>query len=399
MPTKRLALTNSRGQELSARLELPIHGRAASIAVVAHCFTCSKDLKGLRAIARSMTHVGIGVLRFDFTGLGESGGQFSETTLSSDVDDIVEVAHQVEEQYAPVELLVGHSLGGAAAVLAAEQMDDVRAVTTIGAPSEPVHVKEHFGDSVERILDEGEAIVDIGGREFAVQRKFIEDLQTTHLSDALRDLKRPLLVMHAPRDEIVGVDHARKIFQAARHPKSFISLDEADHLLSDLDHADYVGHLIASWARRYVTTQSVDDWRSDAGSGQNMARTEGGMRTEVVANGFPLIADEPTEHGGTDTGPKPHDYLSAGLASCMTMTLRLYADRKEWPLDAAVAHVDHRQLEDDDGDRLDRFACRIELEGDLDDDQRQRMLEIAGRCPVHRTLESNIEVTTELVDA
>lgn len=396
MPREMLELTNSRGQKLAARLDLPLNRRAGSFALVAHFFTCSKDLRSLRTIAGAMTHVGIGVVRFDFTGLGDSDGEFSETTFSTNVDDLVAAAREVEKRYGPVELLVGHSLGGAASILAAEQLEGVRAVTTIGAPSKPVHVRQHFEDDIDEILDDGEAVVELAGRPFRVRREFIEDLETSHLDDALGNLGRPLLVMHAPRDEIVGIDHAARIFEAARHPRSFISLDEADHLLSDRKQAEYVGRLIATWASRYVETESKTDWRRDSDTGQNAARTEDEMRTEVIANGFPLIADEPPEHGGTDTGPKPHDYLSAALASCTTMTLRMYADRKEWPLEASTAHVDHRRIEPDDGDPYDRFVCRIELEGELDDEQRERLIEIAARCLVHRTLARGSEVETEL---
>lgn len=398
MPTRRLTLKNSRGEKLAARLELPVHGRAKSVALIAHCFTCSKDLKSLRTISRAMTHVGIGVLRFDFTGLGDSEGEFAETTFSTNVDDLVAVARQIKQLDAPcgpVRLLVGHSLGGAACILAADQLEDVRAVATIGAPSTPVHVRKHLEDEIEEIERSGEAVVDIGGRPFEVRREFLEDLETTRLDDVLGQLKRPLLVMHSPFDEVVGIDQARRIFEAARHPKSFVALDEADHLLTDLDYADYVGRLISSWARRHIETETVEQWRSDADTGQNRARTEQGLRTEIVANGFPMIADEPVEYGGTDTGPKPHDLISAGLASCVTMTLRLYADRKDWPLQAATAEVDHREVEDDEGEPFDRFVCRVDLEGDLDDGQRERLLEIAARCPVHRTLKRRTEVEME----
>lgn len=397
MPRDSITLTNANGQKLAARLDLPIHGRAHSFALLAHCFTCSKDLHALGTIAKAMTHAGIGVIRFDFTGLGQSGGEFSETTFSSNVDDLVDAARQVEEQYAPVELMVGHSLGGAAAILATEQLSTVRAVATIGAPSKPVHVRQHLEDGIDEILRDGEAVVEIAGRPFKVGREFVEDLETTHLEEALGDLGRPILVMHAPRDQVVGIHHAKEIFEAARHPRSFISLDDADHLITRPEDAEYIGDVIASWASRYVDVDSVDDWRAADETPQNSARTEDSMRTEVVANGFRLLADEPVEHGGTDTAPKPHDYLSAALASCMTMTLRMYADRKDWPLEAAEVHVEHEKVRPDDGDPYDRFQCRLTLEGDLDGEQRRRMLDIASRCPVHRTFANGARIDTELV--
>lgn len=398
MRSERPELTNHRGQRLAARLDMPVSGRAASCALIAHCFTCSKDLKALGTIAEQLTHAGIGVIRLDFTGLGQSDGEFSETTFSSDVSDLVAAAEQIEEQYGPVELMVGHSLGGAAAILATEQLDKVRAVATIGAPSEPVHVRDYLEGDLEELVDEGEAVVEIGGRPFKVRREFLEDLETTHLDDALAELGRPLLIMHAPDDEVVGIDHASQIFKAARHPRSFIALDDADHLLSRSADAAYAGRLIASWASRYIDIESVDDWRDDVDAPQNIARTERELRTEIVANGFRLAADEPAELGGTDTAPNPHDYLSAALASCTTMTLRMYADRKDWPMEAATANVDHQKVEPDDADPYDRFVCTIELEGDLDPQQRERMLEIASRCPVHRTLASRADVQTELAD-
>lgn len=396
MTTQRIDLTNTRGEKLSARLELPLHGRAKSFAVVAHCFTCSKDLNALRTIARAMTHVGIGVVRFDFTGLGQSEGAFADTTFSSNVDDLVAAARQVEEAWGPVELLAGHSLGGAAAILAAEQLDGVKAVATIGAPSKPVHVRQHVEEAIEEIRREGEAVVEIVGRPFTVRQEFLDDLETTHLDDVLYNLGRPLLVMHAPRDEMVSIDHAAKIFEAARHPRSFVSLDGADHLLTDDDQAHYVGQLISSWARRYVSTESVEEWRADTETGRTAARTAKGLRTDVIAGGFPLVVDEPRERGGTDEGPKPHDFLSAGLAACMSITARMYADRKGWPMDEVTVHADYSRVDDGDEGPVERFDCRIRIDGDLDEEQRRRICKMATRCPVHRTLESQATVETIL---
>lgn len=391
MASKKIHFTNARGQKLAARLELPLQGRVKSYALLAHCFTCSKDLKALRAIARSMTHIGMGVVRFDFTGLGQSEGEFAETTFSSDVSDLVEVATQVEQEYGPVELLVGHSLGGAACLLAASRLDNVRAVATIGAPAEPVHVAKHLEDDIPTIEEDGEAVVELGGRPFTVRREFLEDLEETHLREVISELGRPLLILHAPKDEVVDINQAKRIFEAARHPRSFVSLDKADHLLSDEDQAEYVGRLIASWAQRYISPLSPQDWREDPAVGQIAARTEKGLRTEVNANGFALIADEPASLGGTDTGPTPQDFLSAALASCTSITLRLYADRKEWALDAVTVNVDYEEVDEED-----RFHCFIAIEGELSDKQRQRLIEIAERCPVHRILQQSAVVETTL---
>ena len=398
MRRKRLELTNARGEKLAASLELPLHGRAESYALVAHCFTCSKDLNALRTIAGAMTHTGIGVIRFDFTGLGESGGEFADTTLSSNVDDLVEVTRQIEQDYGAVQLLVGHSFGGAAAILAADRLDGVRSVATIAAPADPVHVRQHLKEDIEDILEDGEAVVDIAGRPFKVRREFIKDLETRRLDEVLGGLGRPLLVLHSPRDQVVSIDHATRIFAASEHPRSFISLDEADHLLTNREDAEYVGHVIASWASRYVDTETARHWREDVDTARDVARTGEELLTELVASGFPLYADEPVEHGGEDAAPSPHDYLSAALASCTTMTLRMYADRKDWPLEAAVAHVDHEKVEPEDGDPYERFVCRVELEGELDSDQCLRLIEIANRCPVHRTLSGGAKVETKLMD-
>ena len=395
MRSRRLDIVNTRGEKLSARYELPLHGRAKSFALVAHCFTCSKDFNALRAIARAMTHVGIGVVRFDFTGLGQSEGEFGETTFSTNVDDLVQAAAHVEEELGPVELLAGHSLGGAAAIMAAAKLESVKAVATIGAPSEPVHVKGQFRSGVEEIRKKGEAVVEIAGRPFTVREEFLDDLESTGMRDVLGELEKPLLILHAPEDRIVNIDHAGRIFRAARHPKSFVALDGADHLLSDQDQAKYVGRLIGSWARRYVSVESVEDWREDSETGRVAACTEEELRSEVIAGGFRLEADEPRERGGTDEAPGPHDYLSAGLASCMSITARMYADRKEWPMEAITVDVDYEAVDEDD-EKRDRFHCRVRIEGDLSEEQRRRITEIASRCPVHRTLERGASIETEL---
>ncbi len=395
MPTGRLEITNTRGEKLAARYELPMHGRARSFALVAHCFTCSKDFNALRAIATAMTHVGIGVVRVDFTGLGQSEGKFAETTFSTNVDDLVQAAKTIEDELGPVELLAGHSLGGAAAIMAASKLDGVKAVATIGAPSEPVHVRKQFkGGAITDIQKEGEAVVEIAGRPFTVRQEFLDDIKSTRLRQVLGELRKPLLVLHAPRDEVVSIDHAARIFKAARHPRSFVSLDGADHMLNDRTQAKYVGQLIASWARRYVDVESIDEWRANPETGSVSACTEEELRTEVIAGGFHLVADERPDRGGTDEAPRPHDYLSAGLAACMSMTARMYADRKEWPLESITVDADYEAADDDP---IHRFHCRVRIEGELTQEQRRRILQIASRCPVHRTLEAGAEVEAELV--
>ncbi|MFU8803507.1 MAG: alpha/beta fold hydrolase [Bradymonadaceae bacterium] len=405
MPTRRLKIPTADGSLLAAHLDLPVEDEPVSYVVLAHCFTCSKDFRSLRTIAEAMTHAGFGVLRVDFTGLGQSDGEFGDTNFSSNVSDVVTAARYVGKHYGRVGLLVGHSLGGAAVILAAHELDDVKAVATIGAPSEPVHVKQHLAGSEEDIRKHGKAVVEIAGRSFEVQEQFLDDLEATHMREAVAGLNRALLILHAPTDETVSIDNASSIFKAASHPRSFISLDGADHLLSRPEDAEFAGQVIASWARRYVGSRPARDWRADAPANRVVARTEQGFRTELMANGFALYADEPIEVGGTDTGPTPYDYLAGGLAACTSMTLRMYADRKKWPVTAIQVAVEHTKSHnedcremDPDAPHLDHFRRYLRIEGDLTEEQRARMGEIADRCPVHRTLASKVFVATAIVE-
>ncbi|MBA2662432.1 MAG: alpha/beta fold hydrolase [Bradymonadaceae bacterium] len=403
MPTRRLTFPNAEGSMLSAHLDLPVECEPISYVVLAHCFTCSKDSHAHRSIARAMTHAGFGVLRFDFTGLGQSAGEFAATNFSSNVSDLVAAARYIGEHFAPVELLVGHSLGGAAAILAAHELDAVKAVATIGAPSEPIHVKKHLAAGLASIRESGEAEVEVAGRTFLVRQHFLDNLEIIRMREAIAGLKRALLILHAPSDETVNIENATRIFKAASHPRSFIALDQADHLLSCREDAEFAGQVIASWAQRYVSARPAADWRAKVPANRVVARTERGFRTELMANGFALYADEPADLGGTDTGPTPYDFLASGLAACTSMTLRMYADRKEWPLQGVEVTVEHSRSHnkdcekmDPDAPHLDHFRRSLRIEGDLSDEQRQRLVEIADRCPVHRTLESTVHISTEL---
>jgi uncharacterized OsmC-like protein len=305
---------------------------------------------------------------------------------------------------------VGHSLGGAAVLAAAPELSSVRAVATVGAPADPQHVERLLVEGREEIEKEGEARVDIGGRPFTIRRSFLDGLRESGLPEAVARLGRPLLLLHSPIDKVVGIDNARRLFGAARHPKSFVSRDRADHLLSDPADAEFAGSLIASWARRYIERPRLADWKSDPHDNRVVARTAQGLRTEILADGFGLVADEPAAVGGTETGPTPYDLLAAALGACTTMTLRLYADRKQWPLEAVQVRVRHSKVHAQDsardaegalrGGKLDRFERELELLGPLDDTQRERLLEIANRCPVHRTLEEGpVEIATRLLQA
>ncbi len=392
------------GQRLSALLDLPVDGAPIAYAIFAHCFTCSKDLKAVYHISRTLTRERIGVLRFDFTGLGESGGDFADTSLRSNVEDLLTAAEFLASRFEGPQLLIGHSFGGAAVLQAAPAIPSCRAVVTIAAPADPRHVSKTLGPATEAIASQGEAEVTIAGRTFTLRKKFLDDLSGIDPEAAIRDLNRALLVMHSPLDDVVGIENAARIFQAARHPKSFVALDQADHLLSNLADSRYAGAVIAAWSRRYLTPAAPAIARSPAAGNRISARTgPGGFLTEVLVNRHSLVADEPVQAGGTDQGPSPFDLLVAALGACTAMTLRMYADRKGWPLEAATVRLKHDKIhaaacescETREG-MLDRIEREIEIEGPLDPDQKQRLLQIADRCPVHRTLTSEVQISTRL---
>ena len=421
MPTQeRFPIHNAEGHALAARLLLP-DGPVRACAMFAHCFTCSKDLHAVRRVAERLTAHGIGVLSFDFTGLGESEGEFAGTTFSSTVADLVYAAQHLADHHGAPQLLIGHSLGGAAVLAAAGQVPGVRALVTIGAPADPDHVTHLFTGREELIRRDGEAEVSIGGRPFCIRRQFLDDLDSHGtMRDRIAALGRPLLVFHSPQDQTVGIEQARAIYEAARHPKSFVSLDGADHLLTRRPDARFVADVIGAWASRYLDlgemetrgADAVDSGRSGAGSSGAessggyedptvTARLADGFRTEMRARGFELWADEPASIGGTETAPTPYDYLAASLAACTAMTLRMYASRKRLPLESVDVAVTHAKVHADDcadcesgGAKIDRLTRTVRLQGELTDAQRARMLQIADLCPVHKTLEAHVEVVT-----
>jgi putative redox protein len=404
MPLEKFEIPARGGQRLSALLDLPVDGAPIAYALFAHCFTCSKDLKAAYHISRTLARERIGVLRFDFTGLGESGGDFADTSLRSNVEDLIAAAEFLASRYEGPRLLIGHSFGGAAVLQAAAAIPACRAVVTIAAPADPRHVAKTLGPATADIASEGEAEVTIAGRSFTLRRKFLDDLEALDPEAVIRNLDRALLVLHSPLDDVVGIENAARIFQAARHPKSFVSLDQADHLLSNLADSRYAGAVIAAWARRYLTAPSPADARPRAADNRITARTgSGGFLTEVMVNRHSLVADEPLAAGGTDQGPSPFDLLVAALGACTAMTLRMYADRKAWPLEAATVRLKHAKIHAADCETcetregmLDRIEREIEIEGPLDPDQKQRLLQIADRCPVHRTLTSEVQIATRL---
>lgn len=399
MKTVRINFPNADGELLSARLSLPVDQHPKAYALFAHCFTCNKNLSAVRNIGRGLTQNGIAVLRFDFTGLGESEGNFANTNFSSNIQDLICAADYLKNNYKAPCMLIGHSLGGAASILAACEIESVRAVATIGAPSDPIHVKHLFKDDIDSIEDNGVATVSIGGRSFTIKKQFIDDLKKNDIKTVLQKMRgKSLLVMHSPQDKTVEVTNAAQIYDNAFHPKSFISLDGADHLLSNKDDSLYVGNVIASWAQRYL---GISEPKRIHTTGDVAVRlgNEDKFTAEVKIGPHYLKADEPLEFGGNDFGPAPYEFVSAGLGACTVMTMRMYADRKKWDLQEATVHLHHsKKTVEQDGKKVkvDVFERQIEVEGNLDEKQIERLAQIADKCPVHKTLTHGSEVTTVL---
>ncbi len=406
MHTIKLSFDNGRGQQLSAILDRPVDDRPIAHAVFAHCFTCSKTYKAVRHISRALAAEGFAVLSFDFTGLGDSEGDFADTSFSSNVDDVVAAAEFLAGSHGAPAVLIGHSLGGAAVMMAASRIPSATAVVTIAAPASLGHLSEMLEPARPEVNRTGSAEILLAGRRIRIGQALMEDLDEIKMVDAITDLGRALLVMHSPVDRVVGIDNASRIFRAARHPKSFVSLDRADHLLTDAADSRYAAGVIANWSKKYISASQQEVKLATSDDNRVVVRTgAGGFRTEVLANGHPLIADEPVSVGGTNTGPSPYELLTAALGACTSMTLRMYADRKGWPLEAAEVRLEHAKIhcvdcaEASQGQpKIDHISRELVLEGPLDEAQRQRLLEIADRCPVHRTLHSEIRVTTTLAD-
>jgi putative redox protein len=398
MPSISIRFPAAQGHELAARLERPA-GEPRAYALFAHCFTCSKDSKAAAYISQALAARGIAVLRFDFTGLGMSGGDFADSNFSSNIGDLLAAADYLREHYRAPRLLVGHSLGGTAVLAAAPQIAECRAVATIAAPFEPKHVAGLLTGGKQAILDAGEAQVDIGGRPFTIRRQFLEDLERHDPAKHIGALKKALLILHSPRDNIVGIDNASRIFMAAKHPKSFVSLDDADHLLTRAQDAAYAAEVLAAWASRYLERNALEP----VPGVRVVEAGEGTFTEDIFAGRHRLRADEPESAGGNDTGPSPYDLLVAALGACTAMTVRLYADHKKLPLERVSVDLSHDKVhaadcaecETKDG-RIDRIERVLTLEGDLDAAQRAKLLEIANKCPVHRTLHSEVWIPTRL---
>jgi putative redox protein len=405
MKTIKLTIPNRKGLNLSAYLELPANQKPNYYAIFAHCFTCSSSLTAVKNVSRSLAQDGFGVLRFDFTGLGRSEGAFADSHFSANIEDLIDVHEYLKKEYGTPSLLVGHSLGGAAVLVAASLLDDIKAVATIGAPAHVNHVKHLFSHNEEEIPEKGNIQVNIGGRPFDINREFMEHLDKIDLPNIVKKLRKPLLIMHAPFDNYVGIENAKSIYNAAHHPKSFVSLDNADHLLTKSKDSLYVGDVIGTWVQRYF--EPIDNELLDVENEKLVAHlniVEDNFTTTLQTKKHSLIADEPESVGGSDFGPSPYDLLNASLAACTAMTLKMYAERKKWDLQEVLVYITNSKKHSDDlgiitenPGYIDHMSKKLKFVGNLDAEQKQRLKEIASRCPVHRTLEKGGVFDTTII--
>lgn len=403
MNIHKVSFTNKDQEQLAGRLELPVNQKPHNFAIFAHCFTCTKNLTAVKNISRELTAAGFGVLRFDFTGLGESEGDFENTNFSGNVDDLVEAANFLEINYSAPTLLIGHSLGGAAAIFAADIIPSIKAVAVINSPSDPSHVRNLLRDSTHEITKNGKAKVNLGGIDFTIKKQFLDDLENKSLLKIVGNFKKALLIMHSPTDRIVGIKNAEDLYKAAHHPKSFVSLDGVDHLLSKKEDSSYVGKVIAGWATRYISIPPVEELKSKSKVAASLDGDEM-FTTQLKLGDHNILADEPTNFGGNNFGPSPYEFLSAGLAACTVMTIQMYARRKKWEVENVTCHINYSKDHtvdcehcEEDSAKIDTFTREIKLTGNLSEVQKKRLLEIADKCPVHKTLHTKTQIITTLI--
>lgn len=401
MSSKKITFKNKEGHHLHGNLELPVNQEPHNFALFAHCFTCNKNFFAVKNICDSLTAKGFGVLRFDFTGLGESEGEFSDSNFSGNVEDLLAAAEYLKAEYKSPSLLIGHSLGGAAVLYAAQKLPDVTAIASIGAPSSVKHVQHLIEGNLDDIASNGMARVNIGGRPFNIKKQFLDDLKKQELIKIVPGLGKSLLILHSPQDATVEIKNAEELYKAAKHPKSFVSLDGANHLLSNKEDSLYAGEIIGSWAHRYLEIPKIPSLNTKHDVVAFLG--DEGFTTQIKAGNHFFVADEPEEVGGNNYGPNPYDFVSAGLAACTSMTIQMYAKRKGWKLEQVETHVNYSKEHavdsencEDESAKIDTFKRELIIKSDLDEKQIQRLLEIANKCPVHKTLHSPTQIITSL---
>ncbi len=402
--TERVEFIGSSGEKIAGKLDKPI-GPIRAYALYAHCFTCTKEFIGSRSICQELASHGIAVLRFDFTGLGGSAGEFAETNFRSNVEDLLKAAEFMEAELKAPEMIIGHSLGGAAVLAASKHIDSAKVVISVAAPADAEHVIHNFGDYIEEIETKGVAKVKLGGRILTIRKQFLDDLRAQNVTKDLGDVRKAFLIMHSPTDDTVGIENASRIYAAAKHPKSFVSLDKADHLLTKAEDAAYVAATITTWASRYLPREEdkTQEWEGHVTVSETGASK---FQNWVQAGPHGFMADEPKSYGGTETGPTPYNLLASALGACTSMTLRNYASLKEIDVGPIKVEVEYSKIhiddcntcEESDSSMIDQFERRIEIQGEIDESVKQRMLQIADRCPVHKTLENNAHIVTKPFD-
>lgn len=403
MNSKSINFINRKGIKISAILDSPEDLQVKAYGVFAHCFTCGKNLIMARNINKVLTKAGYAILRLDFTGLGESEGNFEDTNFTSNIEDLIDASKYLEDNHRAPKILLGHSLGGTAALKAGKEIKSIEAVISIAAPFDFGRINRALHESKEELQEKGFITMHIAGEDYKLKESFFEDVQKYDMRSIIKDLKKPLLVLHSPFDKVVGIKEAEKIFIAAMHPKSFVSLDEANHLLSKEEDAKYVGEVISGWAKKYVMDTEREEKKKHNKEYKVFAQIgEKPYKTKIWTDNHSYLSDEPTKYGGGDLGPNPYDYLLSALGACTAMTLRMYADRKKWDLKGVEVGLNHRRIHAQDCDKCEETGKKLEvitreifIYGELSEEKRNRLMEIADRCPVHRTLESDLTIQTK----